>query len=41
LIIRDRKIYLSEIGARGDRIQLSVRSIPQGSYLFAMLCNVF
>ena len=35
LIIRDRKIYLSEIGVRGDRIQLSVRSISRGSYLFA------
>jgi hypothetical protein len=34
LIIRDRKIYLSEIGARGDRIQLSVRSISVGTYLF-------
>ena len=34
LIIRDRKIYLSEIGARGDRIQLSVRIISAGSYLF-------
>ena len=34
LIIRDRKIYLSEIGTRGDRIQLSVRSISRGSYLF-------
>jgi len=33
LIVRDRKIYLSEIGARGDRIQLSVRSISTGSYL--------
>ena len=37
LIIRDRKIYLSEIGTRGDRIQLSVRSISRGSYLFATL----
>ena len=41
LIIRDRKIYLSEIGARGDRIQLCVRSISEGSYLFAMLSEVF
>ena len=36
LIIRDRKIYLSEIGARGDRIQLSVRSISVGTYLLGM-----
>ncbi len=41
LIIRDRKIYLSEIGARGDRIQLSVRSISEGSYLFARFSKVF
>jgi hypothetical protein len=41
LIVRDRKIYLSEIGARGDRIQLSVRSPSRGSYLFAMLSEAF
>jgi len=35
LIIRDRKIYLSEIGARGDRIQLGVRSVSVGTYLLA------
>lgn len=34
LIIRERKIYLSEIGQRGDRIRLRVVSIPLGSYLF-------
>jgi hypothetical protein len=37
LVIRDRKIYLTEIGARGDRIQLSVRSVSRGSYLLEML----
>jgi len=37
LIVRDRKIYLNEIGVRGDRIQLSVRSIPRASYLLARL----
>ncbi len=36
LIIRDRKIYLNEIGAIEDRILLSVRSISVGSYLSAM-----
>ena len=41
LIIKDRKIYLSEIGARGDRIQLSVRSISKGSYLFVRLSKRF
>ena len=35
LILRDKKIYLSEIGARGDRIQLSVRSISLGPYFFS------
>jgi hypothetical protein len=34
LIVRDRKIYLSEIGARGDRIRLRVKSVPLGYYLF-------
>ena len=34
LVVKDRKIYLSEIGARGDRIRLRVRSVPLGYYLF-------
>jgi len=34
LIVGDRKIYLSEIGERGDRIQLRVESTPLGKYLF-------
>ena len=34
LIVRDRKVYLSEIGARGDRIRLRVKSVPLGYYLF-------
>jgi len=34
LIVRDRKIYLSEIGARGDRIRLRVKSVSLGYYLF-------
>ncbi len=41
LIVGDRKIYLGEIGAKGDRIQLSVRSISEGAYLFLKFSNVF
>jgi len=37
LIIKDRKIYLSEIGERGDRIQLRVESMSLGKYLFSMV----
>ena len=37
LIVRDRKIYLSEIGERGDRIQLRVKSFMLGSYLLSMV----
>jgi hypothetical protein len=37
LILRDKKIYMSEIGQRGDRIQLSVRSISLGPYFFSKL----
>lgn len=33
LIVKDRKIYLSEIGERGDRIRLRVVTVPLGSYL--------
>jgi hypothetical protein len=33
LIVRDKKIYLSEIGEKGDRIQLRVESISFGKYL--------
>jgi hypothetical protein len=33
LIVRDRKVYLSEIGEKGDRIQLRVESISLGKYL--------
>ena len=35
LIIRDRKIYLSEIGGRGERILLSVRSVHLSDYLLS------
>jgi hypothetical protein len=37
LIVRGRKIYLSEIGERGDRIQLRVESFSLGKYLLLML----
>lgn len=33
LIVKERKIYLSEIGERGDRIQMRVESISLGKYL--------
>ena len=33
LIVKHRKIYLSEIGEKGDRIQLRVESISLGKYL--------
>jgi hypothetical protein len=35
LIVGDRKIYLSEIGERGDRIQLRVESMSLGKYLLS------
>ena len=37
LIVGDRKIYLSEIGERGDRIQLRVESMSWGKYLLSMI----
>ena len=36
LIVRDRKIYLSEIGEKGDRIQLKVEPVSLGKYLLSM-----
>ncbi len=39
LIVRDRKIYLSEIGQRGDRIQLRVESISILKYLLSMVLD--
>jgi hypothetical protein len=35
LIVGDRKIYLSEIGERGDRIQLRVELMSLGKYLLS------
>ena len=37
LIVGDRKIYLSEIGERGDRIQLRVESLSLGKYLLSLI----
>lgn len=37
LIVGDRKVYLSEIGERGDRIQLRVESMSLGKYLLSTL----
>ena len=37
LIVGDRKIYLSEIGEKGDRIQLRVESISLGKYLLSVI----
>lgn len=37
VIAKDKKIYLSEIGEKGDRIQLRVKSVSLGKYLFGML----
>jgi len=39
LIVGDRKIYLSEIGQRGDRIQLRVESMSLTKYLFSEIFN--
>ncbi len=36
LIVRDRKIYLNEIGEKGDRIQLKVEPVSLGKYLLSM-----
>ena len=34
LVVKDRKIYLSEIGEKGNRIQLRVETVSLGRYLF-------
>jgi hypothetical protein len=39
LIVRDRKIYLSEIGARGDRIRLKVKPVSLGYYAYLSFFN--
>jgi hypothetical protein len=37
LIVRGQKIYLSEIGEKGDRIQLRVGSMALGKYLYSRM----
>jgi hypothetical protein len=37
LIVKDRKIYLSEIGEKGDRIRLRVESMSLGNYLLSLV----
>jgi hypothetical protein len=37
LIVRDRKIYLSEIGERGDRIQLRMETMSLGRYFLSAI----
>ncbi len=37
LIVREKKIYLSEIGEKGDRIQLRVETVSLGKYLLLKL----
>ncbi len=37
LIVKERKIYLSEIGEEGDRIQLRVDSMSFGRYLYSRM----
>jgi len=37
LVVREKKIYLSEIGEKGDQIQLRVESMSLGNYLLLMI----
>ena len=37
LVVGERKIYLSEVGEKGDRIQLRVESLALGKYLFSVV----
>ena len=37
LIVQDKKIYLSEVGEKGDRIQLRVESMSLGKYLLSVI----
>jgi hypothetical protein len=39
LQIGEKKIFLNEIGEKGDSIQLSAEFMRLGYYLFLMLCN--
>ncbi len=37
VLVRDRKIYLSEVGEMGDRLQLRLRLLPLGAYILGVL----
>jgi hypothetical protein len=37
LWVRDKKVSLGDIGERGDQIQLGVRSVSLGRYLFHLV----
>jgi len=37
VVVRERKIYLSEVGERGDRIQLRVESMSLVKYLLSVI----
>lgn len=37
VVVRERKIYLSEVGERGDRIQLRVGSMSLAKYLLTVI----
>ncbi len=37
LLVRERKIYLSEVGNKGDRIRLRVKSLPLWKYMLGIL----
>jgi hypothetical protein len=36
LIVRNRKIYLSEIGEKGDRIQIRIEPVSLARYLLSL-----
>jgi hypothetical protein len=37
LVVGDKKIYLTEIAEKGDRVQLRVESLALGEYLFSLI----
>ena len=41
LIVGDKKIYLSEIGEKGDRIQLRVESMSLGKYIQSLVLKTY
>ncbi len=40
LIVRDKKIYLSEVGEKGNRIRLRVVSMSLGKYLLSLVHKI-